>query len=1054
MGDPFLEGFFRLRGEHLVAAEKVIETHRGGSKKPKPRVAALVHRRPLMDDDDREEKDEAVLYILQQSEEALKKKGPKSQAYVVKRSFAVSRLQQTTTEGTTSVAFSVDKDEVLLTFESPIQRDVMLAAIKRQTRGMLGQGGRTGLFGTVASAYSATLDGAPKPQQTIQTTNLTTKKVVLAPEEASQLLATLSDLNEDLSDMPHFDEALGDRIRDLEHEAANAVAESEAAWCRVSQGVEAVLQDVVILEDRVEQYSREIVARRPVIDAIEHESSRLQRSQGNLQLLLKQLTSLCDQLTMSNEDVETLKQLRQAAIGNNLPPFLMNEGNFLRVVHVMDSVDSIVGLTTLEKDFPLSAVRERQTQMKQDHLFIAECMKFFMAQYIDHAVDELVGDKRNFSGSTRIVWKRHELLLKKLSMMHHATPTIKKKDVEGFMRLLRQYTDSIRLVIYMEYHRFLKSLRAHTRRIGWRGPFLLGSSASNEDQLKVLMTSREIGATPIRSNCSVDTPGTITPARSSISLVNGDTTAKEDDEILEVTLPNLKKCGASVFASNVNVPSRVVLQSAASSVTAKVMGTSSPSVLRPDVAFGMLLDAVCDISLGEEELLRGTFLLGAPTQTKQPAKGKRKGKKEGEKVSLLDDGDANVKCAIATEEEKLLMASLNEIFSGNDMVYLDNCDERGVPVCNNMLLSEMLDFVGFLGNSCDPIYTVPILSMIDGLLERPPIRSSDFMTQLLKALSGKVSEVHRASCASQTNSVRSCGRKALKSMPALLPSFSRLPLLINWIENMNAALEFVNWQHADRMVLDLVQQAFETLDMVSHVGASSANGKQDFLPGADNQQHVEERDEEGGEVVDADMIRRGYFVQFRHHAFFVAAVRTSLAPHMQELLASRVTGCEGLRDRFEELYLTRVLFAKGFPILYRFVTVAEDLLTTYQMAELVHNRATSYDNVESLLANLCDQLERGIQETADRLTRHVTAGIDTQSTEEGFHKTLLGVTWTHFADLLVRKVEFLERLVDGCFSSGNITTRKDGAAAKPLKMTVSVPEVRRMLSSVRVLKTS
>lgn len=92
-------------------------THRGGSKKPKPRVAALVHRRPLMDDDDREEKDEAVLYILQQSEEALKKKGPKSQAYVVKRSFAVSRLQQTTTEGTTSVAFSVDKDEVLLTFE-------------------------------------------------------------------------------------------------------------------------------------------------------------------------------------------------------------------------------------------------------------------------------------------------------------------------------------------------------------------------------------------------------------------------------------------------------------------------------------------------------------------------------------------------------------------------------------------------------------------------------------------------------------------------------------------------------------------------------------------------------------------------------------------------------------------------------------------------------------------------------------------------------------------------------------------------------------------------
>eukprot|EP00658_Telonema_sp_P-2_P031286 TRINITY_DN23452_c0_g1_i1.p1 TRINITY_DN23452_c0_g1~~TRINITY_DN23452_c0_g1_i1.p1 ORF type:complete len:233 (-),score=39.99 TRINITY_DN23452_c0_g1_i1:147-755(-) len=156
--------------------------------------------------------------------------------------------------------------------------------------------------------------------------------------------------------------------------------------------------------------------------------------------------------------------------------------------------------------------------------------------------------------------------------------------------------------------------------------------------------------------------------------------------------------------------------------------------------------------------------------------------------------------------------------------------------------------------------------------------------------------------------------------------------------------------------------------------------------------------------------RKGYLMQYRHNAFFCCVFAgLPRSSRCRELLVTRFTQASFARDHYEELYLTRLIFADAFPHFSRFVSTAEDLFQTYKLEELNHNKALSKVIVSEALKELPAEIKSGIASAATRIKKHFTGDVRFGTTDEAFHKAILKQTWQHFGRLIKGKVAFLEK---------------------------------------------
>jgi hypothetical protein len=341
-------------------------------------------------------------------------------------------------------------------------------------------------------------------------------------------------------------------------------------------------------------------------------------------------------------------------------------------------------------------------------------------------------------------------------------------------------------------------------------------------------------------------------------------------------------------------------------------------------------------------------------------------------------------------------------------------------------------------DNCDRVYTFAMMCMIDSCLkEGTPAADSQFCRGMLHDLRRIVTKALSTFVGEQSDSLNQSMERYRRKPSALLPGFVQFEFLLRRLDAMHSALnpDVVSYRHYDKIVGAFATVLFEMLDTVSsirgpaHLGSVGAAGDVDSPAGiliaavggatsmvdnvVDRAISAMDSAQEDGPMTDSKAVKLGFLTQFRHHSYFcVIFDRLPENSHARELLEERHAISIEKKDRYEELYITKLIFSEAFPVFSRFTTQAEDLVALYTSEQdLVSHRCMAEENVRRVCTSMRDEFRFGVKDAAARVKKHFTRDIRPGSTEQHFHRTILAVAWKHFTELLRTKVLFMLNLL-------------------------------------------
>ncbi|KPI86472.1 hypothetical protein ABL78_4456 [Leptomonas seymouri] len=335
----------------------------------------------------------------------------------------------------------------------------------------------------------------------------------------------------------------------------------------------------------------------------------------------------------------------------------------------------------------------------------------------------------------------------------------------------------------------------------------------------------------------------------------------------------------------------------------------------------------------------------------------------------------------------------------------------------NFLIQSMRNFANFFVEKCDRIYCIPVLCMIRAYRRRTenamlPSKSA-FCQLMLGELETVMSGGMMQFVAEQTESISRCRKKYLIKPTALLHCFTKLPALFLRLETVHNALasNVCDRTEYSSIALSLVDQSFDALDLITNVkSAGKVMGE-----GQLNLQHLVAQKVNAvldGVHADIKSLKWVFIQQYRHQSFFCAFYSTLPSNCFAvELLQDHYASAKVKRDRYEELYLTRIILVGSFPVFGVFAISAEDLSRIYSKEELRHHKALAPDAVAKVFNGLEKELRSGVRASAMRMKKHFLRDVDLSGNEASFHRTLLQRTWQHFSTLLLLKFDFLMDLL-------------------------------------------
>lgn len=517
---------------------------------------------------------------------------------------------------------------------------------------------------------------------------------------------------------------------------------------------------------------------------------------------------------------------------------------------------------------------------------------------------------------------------------------------------------------------------------------------------------------------------------------------------------------------------------AATALTSR-MDPFGSGCVRPDIMFAVALETVVDCILREECLLSNCFNIrfepppadvdeleneeGAAARRAREKEAQRMTRNElfdvslkelfaGDAVLVLADADTGAPPPRVSKKKK--RRAMNSDDEEEESSSTDSEEERRVAKAvlekrkRNYIQFEMVEFAQFMVERCDRVYVLPMLCMVRSLQRQDlPSAKSNYCREMLECIEKDVLAPGLARyVAEQTESIERCGRKWKLRPHALLHPFAKLPLLLRRLDATINSLntDVLDTQDYASVVMSFVDQSFLWLDIISHIrqptereASGSVVTVADFLT-----EKVRDFVGLADDLGDPNAIKKGYLAQYRHHAFFCAMLQTfPESSFSRQLLQERYDSSLVKRERYEELYLTRLILSDHLPQLAHFMLTAEDLIRTYTVSELSHHRSLSADTVTRLLVGLEAEVVRGVPEAAARVRKHFTRDVRPNTPEDGFHSTLLHVTWRHFVDVLLTKFRALEQMV---------ATWPHLAAARRagLQLTFTAKDVQRVVDSL------
>ncbi|KAG5510838.1 hypothetical protein JKF63_07910 [Porcisia hertigi] len=334
------------------------------------------------------------------------------------------------------------------------------------------------------------------------------------------------------------------------------------------------------------------------------------------------------------------------------------------------------------------------------------------------------------------------------------------------------------------------------------------------------------------------------------------------------------------------------------------------------------------------------------------------------------------------------------------------------------LIRTLRDLALFLVEKCDRVYCIPILCMLRAYRSTTADKAmlpskSAFCQAMLAEVETVMVRGMMQFVAEQTDSIHRCRKRYVVHPTALLHCFSKMPALFLRLEAVHNALAANVCDRTEyaSIALSLVNQSFDALDQITDVKAGGDKQNKQRLK---LNQLIAQKVHSviSGVEVDINSLKWVFIQQYRHQSFFCAFYSTMPSDSFAvELLHDHYESAKVKRDRYEELYLTRVLLVRSFPVFGVFVLSAEDLSMIYSREELHHHKALSVDAVSAVIGGLEKEMRCGVGASAARMKKHFLRDVDLNGNEASFHKTLLQRTWQHFSSLLLQKFDFVVKLL-------------------------------------------
>ncbi|RNF26820.1 uncharacterized protein Tco025E_00902 [Trypanosoma conorhini] len=1022
MGDEarsLVELVFRQRHEEVLTCESVVVIGRGTSSKgSKARLLALC--RPFASSSSAPSSmSQTTLNVVRVESGRVAK---------VKEVFVVARLVDVSHDGSFDATFNFGGSGMIsVAFESHIQREMFVAAVHKVQRDL--QPHVTTVSRDVQVLLTDALGAEVEADAAARVKSLRReKRRALTAEDERRLQQFIG--RHGFDDIRSAEKLLSTRQKEAELSSVEVLLKSVGAWEAVRSRITALVLDVEELEGRIGQYSRQILSKKEQLQRIEHQSNTLQRKQRNLRKLHEHLEALCSQLSLPPQTSTLLARL-QSTRDEDLVSFFA-EGDNAQVLSVaMKHMRSLLQNKKLGTDYPITAVAERRAFFMEQRRMIARCSKAYILATISKYEAAYLADRTRYSGKGRLVWRIHSELMTQLASIRDVITALVYIDLEGYIAVLRRYRVSMQRIYALEMHKFFKYVRSHVKKVGHRGPFLLGVRDSPDDALAIRMETTEAGETP-RRMWGTGSSVASTPVASLLRTPNGvGGGGKGEEGKLSVDLPTARDAGLRLYdVADIRAASVSAARASAPSLASGWAGASDDR-LRPDLALAMVLETTFGVVLQEEETLQQCFGVVARAAAADEA---------GDLPRPFDEGALT---AYAEDAARLLNDSLLELFGGDKLVQFPpgpasasarqqgseadllssklsfaeadddgsggNSAAQAQPPC--YLLRQLVGLLEFCGEKCDRLYAVPVMVMLQAYRRGgTPTAESVFCQMLLRALERVVAATISRSIAEQTASIAACRRRYFVHPGGMLSCFTKLPAFVQRMEAVHNALPpaVCNRGKYATIALSFVDQAFEALDYTTNFGGAEArrDAKLSFI------ETIEKRAAKWLDGLDNNSVKRGIIQQYRHHAFF-CAFYASLpeTAYAVELLRERCASSRTLRDHYEEVYLTRILLVKDFPEFGTFALVAEDLAQIHSREELRHHNALSVEAVRRVLHCLPREVRGGIPSSSRRMKKHFLRDATDRKEESSFHCTLLQRLWQHFSTLLLQKIDFLDALL-------------------------------------------
>ncbi|CCD14332.1 unnamed protein product [Trypanosoma congolense IL3000] len=516
--------------------------------------------------------------------------------------------------------------------------------------------------------------------------------------------------------------------------------------------------------------------------------------------------------------------------------------------------------------------------------------------------------------------------------------------------------------------------------------------------------------------------------------------------MLSVDLPVAQQDSLRLYdPARARTPAAGHQRSASSGSILSLISSRKRGHLDPDVALAMAFETVVCMVLHEEETLRLCFGL-----TEGDDQSNNGVDSEGE--LFLPTTDRTQGC-VKVDRATLLRESLAELFGGEKVVIFSpgisgasltedpqggksypstrrgsSCstsvavkgeeypDEDGSCSASSRsyLQRQLVDLLKYVGERCDRLYMLPVMVMIKAYRRSGSVvASSSFCQMIFQALEPVLASTVSRSVMEQTASIKTCTRRYLINPSGLLICFLKLPTFVQKLESMHDALPPALRSHKEytSYVLTLVDQCFESLNCVTNLTKSEAScevklSRLECL----SRRGYRIFNGNGESTKSAD---HSFLQQYRHHAFF-CSFYDSLHPMCNAvgLLRERYESSCALRDRYQELYLTRVVLVKEFPEFGPFALVAEDLAQVHTVDELRHHSTFSVDAMRNIVADMSQEVRNGIKRSSEKMKKHFLRDVARRKDEVSFNCMLLQQVWSSFTTLFLQKFDFLSAVAE------------------------------------------